>query len=646
MAEMNEIFTRIQLKYDSYNAWTTAPGKNVVLLAGELGIAKLVNDVTIPLDSEKNAPVLFKVGDGVHTFEQLPWASALAADVHTWAKKPEAEFLAWIKGLVPVEVIDNGTGKFVTDVTATNDANGHHITITRSDVDWADIQNKPNLVNSVKVTDDDVVIGTPVDATSGNVTIDIKHKAYNKAGATTDVAGDATTAGSSVTIKVPTLTVDAYGHTEFTGETSHTITIPSEVVVGDGNITIAAGDGLAEGGSFNVNQDDNATITLKHADTSSVANVTAADRTYVKSLTFDDFGHVTAVDVGTETVVDTDTQYHVEYDSDNKKIKLIAGADANKMEIDATDFIKDGMIQSVSLETEDGEGNKGQFLKIVWNTDADVDADDITYVNVTTLVDVYVGEKTDNIEVTVTSDNKIKADLTDAAKAKLNKEWQPVGNYKTTQAVVNDKGLTGAKVLKNLSQNANGEIVYETRDLTTADIGAQPAGNYKITQEAKNYADGSTVKTVTEITQDTNGVITGVKFEDIDFSEVGHAASADVAYKLDTTKGDTDGIVPGIVIDGTSIAFKAVAGGVPYRWTNDNVAIGVGSLGGKGKLTVDEYVDGREAFTTIEGATVTTENVVTDKATIGGVEIKSNETTTGAVKYLVFNCGSATALVD
>ena len=78
----NEIFTRIQLKYDSYANWTT---NNPTLLAGEIAIAKLVNDVTVPVDASKNAPVLFKVGPGA--FNDLPWASALAADVYGWAKQ-------------------------------------------------------------------------------------------------------------------------------------------------------------------------------------------------------------------------------------------------------------------------------------------------------------------------------------------------------------------------------------------------------------------------------------------------------------------------------------------------------------------------------------------------------------------------------
>ena len=332
----NEIFTRIQLKYDSYANWTS---NNPTLLAGEVAIAKLVSDVTIPTDADKNAPVLFKVGPGA--FNSLPWVSGLAADVYGWAKKTEDEFKVWAKGLVPVEVIDNGTGKFVTDVTVTNDANGHHITITRADVYWGDIQNKPNLVNSVKTTDDDVVILTPETAASGDVTITGAHKKYNKAGTTTDTNGDATTAGSSVTIKVPTLAVDEYGHTSFNGETSHTITIPSEVAVGDGEITIAAGDGLTTGGSFNVNQDNDDTITIDHAiPTGATAGTEGGAAKFIKALITDKFGHITgAVDAG--FIAESVEVQHEEEDITEVSVQIVDNADLDHY-------------VSVSLKAKDG----------------------------------------------------------------------------------------------------------------------------------------------------------------------------------------------------------------------------------------------------------------------------------------------------
>lgn len=90
--------TRIQLRYDTLTNWTT---NNPVLKAGEIAIA------TIPTAAPANKqlpPVMFKVGDGTSKFTELDWASALAADVYSWAKE---------SGL-PVE--SSGSGKVVTNI--------------------------------------------------------------------------------------------------------------------------------------------------------------------------------------------------------------------------------------------------------------------------------------------------------------------------------------------------------------------------------------------------------------------------------------------------------------------------------------------------------------------------------------------------
>lgn len=72
--------TRIQLRYDTLENWAR---NNPVLKAGEIAIA------TIPTAAPANKqlpPVMFKVGDGTSKFNELDWASALAADVYDWAK--------------------------------------------------------------------------------------------------------------------------------------------------------------------------------------------------------------------------------------------------------------------------------------------------------------------------------------------------------------------------------------------------------------------------------------------------------------------------------------------------------------------------------------------------------------------------------
>ena len=84
MATEKILNTRIQLKYDTLSNWN---GSSFKLKAGELAIVTLgsVKDGNATGNAGQH-PVLFKVGTGNHTFAELPFASALAADVYAWGK--------------------------------------------------------------------------------------------------------------------------------------------------------------------------------------------------------------------------------------------------------------------------------------------------------------------------------------------------------------------------------------------------------------------------------------------------------------------------------------------------------------------------------------------------------------------------------
>lgn len=87
--------------------------------------------------------------------------------------------------------------------------------------------------------------------------------------------------------------------------------------------------------------------------------------------------------------------YDTEADTDGKKYIRLTGKDnADLGKIDATDFIKDGMLDSATIVkgtwtngtfTETTEG-KDSAIKLVWNTDAGKNA---MYINAETLVDSY-----------------------------------------------------------------------------------------------------------------------------------------------------------------------------------------------------------------------------------------------------------------
>lgn len=100
--------TRIQLKYDTYENWTT---NNPVLLAGEIAVTT-VQSVQAPVSQVP--AILFKVGDGVNPFNSLNWASAIAADVYPWAKasvKPtyEANEIEGLEEYISGQIQDTDT---------------------------------------------------------------------------------------------------------------------------------------------------------------------------------------------------------------------------------------------------------------------------------------------------------------------------------------------------------------------------------------------------------------------------------------------------------------------------------------------------------------------------------------------------------
>lgn len=76
------------------------------------------------------------------------------------------------------------------------------------------------------------------------------------------------------------------------------------------------------------------------------------------------------------------------YNTETKKINLEGFDSSIIASIDATAFIKDGMINTVELVTDPESHDPGTYLVITFNTDAGKDA---IYLDVTGLIDVYKG---------------------------------------------------------------------------------------------------------------------------------------------------------------------------------------------------------------------------------------------------------------
>jgi hypothetical protein len=81
--------------------------------------------------------------------------------------------------------------------------------------------------------------------------------------------------------------------------------------IGNGRIEIANGTGISGSGGFNLNDFANTTITISHANTSSVTDSDNSLGVVIQDLTFDEFGHVQTV--GT---ADLDSRYYTESELD------------------------------------------------------------------------------------------------------------------------------------------------------------------------------------------------------------------------------------------------------------------------------------------------------------------------------------------
>ena len=526
--------TRIQLRYDSLANWTA---NNPLLKKGEVAIAYLATSHTTTTPDNNTHPVLMKVGPGA--FNTLPWMSALAADVYEWAKKNE----------VKIEVPEESGGNAVTNV----EIKDGFLTFTKG----TKFATKAELDAAIEAFGGDLSAITDNDhqysfaITEGKLVITAVNYVNGKPGESAQVASlDFVTPEELTSVltnyytkgeadaRFAPIDVDTGVHSvSLTGGTNNgTLKLTVDGQATD-NIAVTGLDKIKVDNAGHADTAGNATHaeTAGSADQAGVATKTVAPLTVtIGGETKSHFGDSeTVVDIDTAIAAgvaeakkyaddnDANTEYHVEYDSANKKIKLVAGADASKMEIPTDDFIKDGMISSVAI-SEDGKN-----LVITWNSDA---GKDVTNIPLTELVDIMTGIDGTTITVNVSADDKISAEVktgslkdghiaSDAAiaKSKLATDVQTslgkadnslqLGAFddapgsmsafglinliltkKDKQEAIADQNYSGATVVKGIAQDEHGVISVSTRTITPADIGAQPAGNYA-TAEQGSKAD-------------------------------------------------------------------------------------------------------------------------------------------------------------
>lgn len=140
------------------------------------------------------------------------------------------------------------------------------------------------------------------------------------------------------------------------------------------------------------------------------------------------------------------------YDEDTKSIKLLGKGGADLGSVDATPFIKDGMISKAELVTDPEGQEAGKYLVLTWNTDSG--ESDPTYIPLTELVDTYTAGNA----ISISADNEVAVVVADSTEAEV--------NY-----LVNDGGLkvsemgAGVTKLAQEIQVVGGPLADDLKDI-------------------------------------------------------------------------------------------------------------------------------------------------------------------------------------
>ena len=374
MAEKT-LYSRIQLKGDSYSNWTT---QDPVLLKNEVAIVTIANEDGAPV----NKPgVYFKVGDGTSTFSQLGFTSGIAGDVYAWAKaenKPTyaASEIQGLEDFISGEIQDtNTTYQIVQDVD-----NPRKFTLQSKGIGeeaWSD-------VTSVTIPAQTLVEGTA----NGTVKFDgtdikvhgLGSAAYTEStayataaqGAAADTAlqpADITTGATNGTISVDGTEVSVYG-------------LKSAAYAETTAFDAAGAAATAKSEVIGTNDDLSSADTIKAA----------------KKYTDEQIAAIPEVEVPEYTIAKESTaengyaaSYVLQKDGAQVGVKI--------------NIPKDYLVKSASIKESIGEGDASElpagtkYIDFVVNTTEGTGNESHIYLNVNELVDAYTAGN--GVEVSV-----------------------------------------------------------------------------------------------------------------------------------------------------------------------------------------------------------------------------------------------------
>lgn len=635
-----QINTRILLKYDSYTNWEAS---EFILKRGEAAVCEMSNTV----DTSGDPTILVKYGNGKDKFADLPWTSALAADVYAWAKESGIHIetgntngstangalkvvtgLRWVatdahpNGALVVDYayaaqksdITTALGDYATKEYA-NQAEADAISTAAGDATakankaladakaYADTAESDAIAAAKKYTDEEV---EKITTGAGYATTNYVDQAEADAIAAAKAYADANDADTTYTFA--TGTANGTFKVIPKGGTAQAVSVyglKSAAYTESSDYATAAQGTKA----------DNAAATIAGYGDIVTHNVAEFEKAGVAA---------TKANAALESAKDyTDEEIiGLELALSGNTINLTNKAGTVVASLDASNFVKDGMLQSVTYDEADNA------LTFTWNTSAGITA---TIIQLDDLVDTYTGVTGSKVKVSV-SGNAISADIVAGSIAKAD-----LATAVQTSLGKADSAVQSVKVLGETLSNGGELTVAEAKTALGLGSAAYTASTAYATAAQGTKADNAVPNTTT-----VNGHALSANIT-LDAEDVGAATAADISTAI---SGITD------TLTGTPGAAKTITA---FDQVNGKVTATFGNI----SITASQVSDFNSKVAAVKVANATAAdkatqdasgNVITStyatKTEVSAISTKVGALTTddidGGTEIWIFKCGSAT----
>lgn len=402
------------------------------------------------------------------------------------------------------------------------------------------------------------------------------------------------------------ITLDTFGH--ITAIASGTVSI------GDGAFTVTAGAGLTGGGQLGTaNQTGATSITVSHADTSTVTDLTSTTNTFISAQTYDTYGHVQTrttgtvdftvaanyafqnVSIGTDTgytwgVANTNTTQAAETSSDTLTLVNGGGINLYTSTVAGTDAIRVEHADTSAVANLSSDNSGNTFIQ-----DISFTFDTYGHVTAASVVTGTATQSNDFGVVTVTD--------TDTGYT-----WAATG---TTNADTTADTLT---VVSGTAINVDVDAALDAIRISHADTSS--AAN--LTATARTYVTGLTFDTFGHVTAYTTGAET--------------VTDTNTTYTLDGS-GTANNVNLELIAGGSGSGTDSInvqgAGATTVAWDEANQRMTVTStdtLPNNGTLTMNVSGSGLSG----------TQTFTANQSTAATFTVTSNATSANTASTIVF----------